>query len=168
MDGYLFDASALSAYLSPQHQFHATAKARIDALPPGALRLVSVITLAEMDYGIRLAEQARSTRLDEYRQRLSVVRRYAQLDLTHHTGEVYAELKARIAGHVLRKAGKKLPRWLEDWIESGSEKRLQVDENDLWLCAQSKERDLILVTGDTDIRNINAIDPDVRILLTRD
>lgn len=167
MDGYLLDASALSAYLNEQHPHHAIAKGRIDAIAPDALRLVSIVTLAEIDYGIRFAEFAGSARLDEYRQRLAVIRQYAVLDLTHHTSEVYAELKARVATHVQRKAGKKLPRWIEDWIELGSEKRLQIDENDLWICAQAKERDLILVTGDTDMRNISAIDPEVRLLLTR-
>jgi len=168
VDGYLFDASALSAYLNEQHRYHSTAQERIDAIPEDALRLVSVVTVAEINYGIRLAESAGSSRLEEYRQRLVTIRQYALLELTYYTGEVYAELKARIAAHVQKKAGKKLPRWIEDWIALGSEKRLQVDENDLWICAQAKERDLILVSGDSDMRNIQAIDPELRILLTRD
>ncbi len=168
MHGYLFDTSALSAYLNEQHPHHTSARERIDAIPTEALRLVSVVTVAEVDYGIRFAENAGSSRLDEYRQRLETIRRYALLDLTHHTGEFYAELKAKIAAHVQKKAGSKMPRWIEDWVVLGSEKRLQIDENDLWICAQAKERDLILVTGDTDMRNIQAIDPELRLLLTRD
>lgn len=168
MDGYLFDASALSAYLNEDHIYHASATAKINALPSESLKLVSIITLAEIDYGVRLAERAGSKRLEEYRQRLDVIKRYAPLPLTNHTSETYAELKACIASHMQQRPKKKLPRWIEDWIDQNSAKHLQIDENDLWICAQAKERDLILVTGDGDIRRVASYDPDLRILLTRD
>ena len=168
MDAYLFDTSALSARLNEDHTYHASASAVIDALPFESIKLVSVITLGETDYGIRLAEQLGSKRLDEFRQRLDVIRRYKPLDLTHHTSEAYAELKARVASHVHKRPNKKLPRWIEDWIDLGSGKGLQIDENDLWICAQAKERDLILVTTDTDLRTISSYDSAVRVLLARD
>jgi tRNA(fMet)-specific endonuclease VapC len=168
VDGYLFDTSALSAYLNEGHSFHASASARIDALPSDSLKLVSIITLAEIDYGIRLAERAGSARLVEYRERLEIIKRYAPLDMTGHTSESYAELKACIASHMSRRPNKKMPRWIEDWIDNSSAKRLQIDENDLWICAQAKERDLILVTGDDDIRRVTSYDPSLRIILTRD
>lgn len=167
MAGYLLETSALSAYLNRDHKHHRTAVEVIDALPAHAPKLVSVVTLAEFDYGIRLAELMGSARLVEYRQRLEVVRQYTQLNLTHHTSEAYAELKLQLASHVHRKPGKKLPRWIEDWVLRGSAKGLQIDENDLWLCAQAKERDLTIVTGDDDIRRLAAIDPSLHILLTR-
>jgi tRNA(fMet)-specific endonuclease VapC len=168
VDGYLFDASALSARLNEDHPYHASASAIIEGLPSDAIKLVSVITLAEIDYGIRLAEQLGSKRLDDFRQRLDVIRRYTPLDLTHHTSEAYAELKARIASHVRRRPNRKLTRFIEDWIDSGSGKGLQIDENDLWICAQAKERDLIVITTDTDLRTISSYDPEVRVWLARD
>lgn len=168
MYGYLFDTSALSAYLNEDHLYHAAAVMKINALPSESLKFVSIVTLAELDYGIRSAERAGSKRLEEYRQRLDIVRRYAPLDLTKHTSENYAELKTRVAIHMQRKPRQKLPRWIEDWIDIGSAKRLQIDENDLWICAQAKERDLVLVTGDQDIRRLASYDPDLRIILTRD
>jgi tRNA(fMet)-specific endonuclease VapC len=168
VNAYLFDASVLSARLNEDHVYHASASAVIDALPFESLKLVSVITLGEIDYGIRLAEQLGAIkRLDEFRQRLDVIRRYTPLDLTHHTSEAYAELKARIASHVYKRPNRKLPRWIEDWIDLGSGKGLQIDENDLWICAQAKERDLILVTTDTDLRTISSYDSEVRVLLAR-
>jgi predicted nucleic acid-binding protein len=168
VDGYLFDASALSAYLNEDHTYHASAAVKIDALPFDSLKLVSIITLAEIDYGIRSAERAGSTRLEQYRDRLDVIKRYAPLNLTSHTSESYAELKACVASHMRRRPRKKHPRWIEDWIDLNSAKRLQIDENDLWICAQAKERDLILVTGDYDIRQLASYDPGLRIILTRD
>jgi tRNA(fMet)-specific endonuclease VapC len=168
VEGYLFDASALSAYLNEDHPYHLTTRERIDSIPADALRLVSMITVAEIDYGIRFAESSGSPRLKEYRDRLETIRLYALLDLTRYTGEVYAELKAKVAARIQKKAGKKLPRWVEDWIALGSEKRLQIDENDLWICAQALERDITLVTGDSDMRNIQAVDTQLRLLITRD
>ncbi len=168
MTGYILDTSALSAYLHEGHRNHGAAARVIDGLPDEAHKFVSVITLAEFEYGIRFAELVGSTRLDEYRERLEIVRRYAPLDLTHHTSEAYAELKGRLASHVQRRAGQKMPRWIEDWIVLGSAKRLQTDENDLWICAQAKERDLVVVTTDPDFRQFEAVDPEVRILLTQE
>ncbi len=168
MDGYLFDASALSAYLNEQHPYNGKATAIIDAIPLDALRFVSVVTIGEIQYGIRRAEGEHAARLDEYRERLSTIRKHPLLDVTRHTADVYAELKSKLAAKVLRKAGKKLPRWIEDWVSTGSGKRLQIDENDLWIAAQAKERDLVLVTGDADLRNLQAVDPELRLLLTRD
>ena len=167
MSGFLLDTSALSAYLNGVHPHHATAIAVIDALPTEAAKFVSVITLAELDYGIRFAELQNSSHLAEYRARLLVIRQYAPLDLTRHTAEACAELKARLASHMLRKPLKPMPRWIEDWVIAGSEKRLQIDENDLWICAQAKERDLTIVTGDADIRHLASFDADLKFLLSR-
>jgi predicted nucleic acid-binding protein len=167
VSGYLLDTSALSAYLNEAHPHHVVAVSVVAGLPMEAVKLVSAVTLAELDYGIRLAELQGSQHLAEYRKRLDIVREYVSLDLTRHTSEVYAELKVRLAGQMQRKSRKKMPRWIEDWIEVGSAKRLQIDENDLWICAQAKERDLIVVTGDVDIRQLSSLDPDLKILLTR-
>lgn len=167
MSGYLLDTSALSAYLNEQHPNHAAALAVVGALSVEAAKLVSVVTLAELDYGIRFAELQGSQRLAEYRQRLGVVRQYTSLELTRHTSDAYAELKVRLASHMQRKARRKMKRWIEDWVEIGSGKRLQIDENDLWICAQAKERDLIVVTGDADIRQLASFDPDLKIVLTQ-
>lgn len=165
--GFLLDTSALSAYLNPVHPHHGSAVNVIDELPSEAAKLVSIVTLGEFQYGIQFAEMAGSTRLKEYRDRLRIVRRYALLEITHHTSEAYAELKLNLAQRVQRRAGNKMPRWVEDWIDLGSGKRLQIDENDLWIAAQAKERDLIIVTGDTDMRALAIADPEVRIRLTR-
>lgn len=167
MSGFLLDTSTLSAYLNEDHPHHTAAISAIDGLPTEAAKFVSVVTLAELDYGIRFAELQNSTRLPEYRARLAIIRQYSSLDLTRNTSAVYAELKARLASHMLRKPLKKMPRWIEDWLIAGTAKRLQIDENDLWVCAQAKERDLTVVTGDDDIRQLALLDPDLKILFSR-
>ena len=42
---------------------------------------------------------------------------------------------------------------------------MQVDENDLWLCAQAKERSLTLLTADRRIQRIADADQEVLLLL---
>jgi predicted nucleic acid-binding protein len=103
----------------------------------------------------------------EYRERLKIIADYAPLDMTRHTAAVYAELRSSLAARVQRKAnGQKPSRWLEDWIEANTEKRLQIDENDLWIAAQAKERDLTLVTNDKDMEVFAEIDREIRLLKT--
>ena len=165
--GFLIDTTALSAYMNQEHQHHDSTVAVVDRLPESAPKLVSIVTLAEFDYGIRLAEMNGSTRLNEYRQRLSVVRNYAPLEMTRHTGEAYAAIKSSLAARVQKKPGKKMRRWIEDWVALGSGKELQIDENDLSIAAQTKERDLVIVTGDNDMRVLSSVDSEIRILFTR-
>lgn len=166
MTGYLLDTSALSAYLNEEHPHHTTATNVIGSLPSDSAKLVSAITLGELNFGLQLAELKGSRRLDAFRQRLEVIRQYTAIQVSRHTSDTYAELKARLAAQVQRKAKGKMPRWVEDWVDDNSAKKLQIDENDLWICAQAKERDLIVITGDVDIRQLTAVDPELRILLT--
>ena len=86
------------------------------------------------------------------------------LEVTRHTSAAYAELKAHLAGKYLIKAlTKDRPRWVEDWIDRATGKKLQIDENDLWICAQAKERNLTVVTADRRMNRISNADRDVRL-----
>ena len=72
--------------------------------------------------------------------------KHAVLEITRHTSAAYAELKAKLASKYLVKALRQnRPRWVEDWIDKATGKKLQVDENDLWICAQAKECERNLV-----------------------
>lgn len=163
MTGYLLDTSAISAYYFDQHPNHARCVAAINGLEANALRIVSVVTLAEIEFGIQLAEAENAVNLPEMRDRATKIRAHARLEISHHTSTCYAELKKCVAQRMLKNPRKR-PRFLEDWVDKGSGKTLQLDENDLWICAQAKERDLTLVTTDKDFRAFEAADPDVRVL----
>ncbi len=167
MEGFLLDTSALSTYLNVDHQNHAGAAAAFAAISADAPVFVSIVSLGEFEFGVRLAEAASSKRMVEYRERLTVVGQYAPLDMTRHTAAVYAELRSKLAAKVQRKANSQKPsRWLEDWIDANTDKQLQIDENDLWIAAQAKERDLTLVTNDKDMEVFAEIDPEIRLLKT--
>ena len=168
MNGYLFDTCAISSLLNTSHQHHAAATAAVAALDPNALQFVSIVTIGEMEFGLKMAEQANSAFLAQFRARIAVIKTYPILDLTKHTAAAYAELKSLLAMTVQRKANsQKLSRWLEDWIDANTGKQLQIDENDLWVAAQAKERDFTLVSGDDDMQRLSQIDPSLRLIFAR-
>ena len=45
-------------------------------------------------------------------------------------------------------------RWIENWVDKNSSQTLGIDENDLWQCAQARERNLVLVTIDGRIEEL--------------
>lgn len=165
MRGYLLDTSALSAFYDTTHSAHEATRSEIDRLDKDAPLLVSVVSLGEIDFGIRLAEHEGSAYLAELRDRLARIREHAHLEVSHHTGEAYAELKTAIAKRVMRPGRKKRPRYIEDWVDRGTGKALQIDENDLWICAQAKERDLTLITTDKDFQIFKLVDPSIELIL---
>ncbi len=166
MDGYLLDTTALSVYLDPTHRFHDEKKGALDVLPADAPRYISAVALAELLFGADLAAAIGRGDLPALRQMIDQARAYAVLDLSHHTAAAYAALKVRLATKYLARVLRRdRPRYVEDWVDKATGKTLGVDENDLWMCAQAKERDLIFVTADTRIKRIEDADPDVRLLI---
>jgi len=82
-----------------------------------------------------------------------------------NTASVYAELKASIAQKYLAKVLRKdRPKYIEEWVDKATGQKLGIDENDLWMCAQAKERDLIFVTAVRRVKRTPDADPDVRLL----
>lgn len=167
MEGFLLDTSALSTYLNVEHPNHASAAKVFATLGSESPVFVSIVSLGELEFGVRMAEAASSKRMIEFRERLKIAAQYAPLDMTRHTAAVYAELRSLVALKVRRKANNQKPsRWLEDWVDANTDKQLQIDENDLWIAAQAKERDLTLVTNDRDMEVFATIDPELRLLKT--
>ena len=166
MDAFLFDTTVLSIYLDPTHRLHAEKVQSLNALPAEAPRFVSTVALAELGFGTRLAAVIGKGNLPALDAILAEARTYAVLDLTHHTATAYAELKARIAQMYLARALRKdRPKYIEEWVDKAAGKKLGIDENDLWMCAQAKERDLLFVTADARMKRIPDADREVRLLI---
>lgn len=161
MSGYLIDTNVLSAYYHVDHPKHPEAKALIDGLQAEWPQFVSCITLGEVEYGIQLAADRGSSRVAEMRARAAEVRRQGHLPITVHTATEYARVKGAAAARV--KTVGKHPRWVEEWTDRVTAQKLQLDENDLWLCAQALERDLTLVTLDTDFQKIKQVCPSLKL-----
>jgi predicted nucleic acid-binding protein len=166
VDAYLLDTSILSAYLDPNHQFHNAKRMSVDALPATSARYISVIALAELTFGVELALAMGRGDMPALRKMLVDARAYGMLEVSHHTATAYAELKSKMGAKYLAKALRRdRPKYVEDWVDQATGRALGVDENDLWMCAQAKERGLVFVTGDGKIQRIADADPDVRILV---
>ena len=165
LDGYLLDTCLLSAFLDPTKLNHSAVCSVINNLDEDAPKYVSVITLAELRFGIRLATlrgDKNTERLDEI---VQAAKTHPPLNVTKHTAEEYGFIKAELANKYLDKALRKdgRPRWIEEWVDKATGQKLQIDENDLWLCAQAKERNLVLLTAEKKINRIKAVVPRIRI-----
>lgn len=165
MTAYLLDTSVASVYLDPSHPRHAGPVQAIAALPTGSDLYVSAIVLAEIEFGINVATMVSKQRFAQLDQMLTQARQQFVLDVSKQTARVYAEIKAKLAHQFLASTLRRnRPTYVEDWIDRATGKALAIDENDLWLCAQAKERDLVLLTAERRMLRIRDADPDVRIL----
>lgn len=166
MNGYLLETNTLSALLGSDHPKHAAAVGTVQGLPHDALKFVSCVTLAELQFGKELVTKFTGITPPHLASVLAQAAAGAVLDVTKHTAASYAELKAMLAYTYLAKWMRKdRPRWVENWIDKATGEKLQVDENDLWLCAQAREHDLILVTADAKIERIRKADSALQLLL---
>lgn len=158
MDGYLLDTGFLSALLDPRNPRHEAAVSFANTrIPAGSPIYVSVIAVGELMYGKQLAEADKGQPLPTLDAVLQRALTYPLLDVTKHTAAEYAWVKTRLATTYLRKAlGKERKRWVEDWVNIATGKALQVDENDLWMHAQARERGLIILTADKKQERITA------------
>jgi predicted nucleic acid-binding protein len=152
--------------LDAKHPRHGEIVQTLEALPSDSARYVSVVGLAELEFGADLARAVGNADVPSLREKIRQARGYAVLDITHHTASIYAGTKARLAVKYLASTLRRdRPRYLEDWVDKATGKTLGIDENDLWMCAQAKERDIIMVTADRRIQRIPDADPEVRLLV---
>jgi len=166
MKGYIYDTSVLSALLDASHARHHDIQQAVTSLAQDSSHFVSAISLAELTFGVRMSETFAPAKMPILRQVLADVRAYGVLEIGHHTSAAYADLKTNLAKCYLPKVNRRdRPRWLEQWPINNSGQKLQVDENDLWLCAQSKERSLTLLTADGGMQRISDADADVVLLI---
>jgi predicted nucleic acid-binding protein len=165
MAGYLLDTSIVSVYLDPSHPRHAGPAQAIAALPIGSDLHVSAVALAEIEFGLIVANMVSKQRFAQLEQMLAQARRQFVLDVTKQTARFYADIKARVAHRYLASTLRRdRPSYVEEWIDRATGKAIAIDENDLWMCAQAKERDLTLLTAERRMSRISDADPEVRIL----
>jgi predicted nucleic acid-binding protein len=164
-DGYLLDTSALSARYDAGHPKHAAVKAFLDGLAPTDLVFVSAVAIAELRYGAALWEAANCHALQKATTVLAGANSYTIRDITQHTGTEYGAIKTKVAFTYLKEPMNKKHRtpWIEDWIDQYTGRVLNINEGDLWMCAQARERNLVLLTTDRKMKRISAADPTVQI-----
>jgi predicted nucleic acid-binding protein len=148
VDSYLLDTSALSVLIYAGHVQHANIAGRIQSLGNAPI-YVSAVALAELEYGFLLAERAFGAPLADADRMIREARNYPRLDVTQHTAAAYAELKAKVAMHHLPRVTRGFGRKpIEDWVSQFTGKALCIDDNDLWICAQAREMNFVVVAND--------------------
>jgi len=145
-DVYLLDTCVASALWDELHAKHHLFRRRWEKLQSDRV-FVSVVTLAEVEYGLRVAPCVDDARQRRVRQAMSA---FEVLPVDRHVVESYAELRARLFARYSPKdaRGRLKARVVPDLWEQTPDKRLGVQENDLWIASQAMERAYILATTD--------------------
>jgi predicted nucleic acid-binding protein len=164
VEGYLLDTSALTPYVDGGHAKHEAARTLIDGLGTAPV-FVSVIALAEMQFGFSLHKRFTDSFLPDADKMMQKAQSYPRLDISNHTATAYANLKAALAKQYLptpKREFRKKHVW--DWVDQITGKPLAIDDNDIWVCAQAREMNLVLIAGDK-MERIKAADPLLKHLL---
>ena len=169
MDGYLLDTCVVSALLDGYHKNYQNVRLSDEAIETGAPRFVSRITIAELEFGFRLHEAATGIPYPRAKEILKRVQEYGIREISKHTPIEYAELRKNLAlTHLPDLINNNRPRWIDNWIDRATGEKLQIDENDLWICAQARENNLVLFTTDEKmITRISKADPSIRFRFVR-
>jgi predicted nucleic acid-binding protein len=167
---FLLDTQTIYYWYDPKCPQHEAVAANIDSLRRQVESweykprlLISVITLGEIEFGHRVNPSANQNIQMEY---LKFVGEQlpARLEVTEDAVAAYGELRARLFNEHAP-GDKRRPKMRpEQLINPATSKELQIQENDLWLCAQAVGHDLVLVTNDA-MRPIRGVSQGMQPLL---
>lgn len=163
MPDYLLDTNILSYWYNPNCAENEKVVARVNAVrkqDPATVYVprffVSVITLGEIEYGARASHVPDPAKQAEYEARDAAKKKFVLeqcpevLELTKHVVEQYGELRAWLfnnCGPRVKRRSKKAR--AEELVYPTTGKELGIDENDIWIAAQAKTHNLVLVTRDS-------------------
>ena len=168
MTGYLLDTSVLIALVDPAHVLHATVAAAIDAMSSDDLQFVSSVSIGEIRTGVASVQNIHGRTPTHATQVLAEAQARTLLSINTQVAVTYGDLKAAMVSKFMPKASRnKPPADLEDWIDHATGKRLGINENDLWICAQGFERDLYILPCDGDFRRVQAAEPRLALSVLR-
>lgn len=109
--------------------------------------LVSVVTLGEIEFGHRVALAPNPAAQAAYskfvREELP-----GPFELSADAAAVYGDLRTRLFNKYAPGEKRKPKMRPEQLVDPATAKELQIQENDLWLCAQAMAHGLVLVTND--------------------
>lgn len=148
MSGYLLDTNIVSYLYNPERVHHGLVDGVLASFDKELPQVVSSITLAELRFGLRMTEEIGND-TESFARGIHQTEAHKILEVTPATSLNYANVKAAIATRRVKYA-KRLPRFIEDWVDKVTDKDLAVDGNDLWIAAQAIETGTTLVTCDAD------------------
>jgi predicted nucleic acid-binding protein len=169
VDGYLLDTCVVSALLDGHHKNYQNVRLSDEAIEVGSPRYVSCITIAELTFGFALHVAAPGEPHSRATTMLARAQEFGIREVSKHTAVEYAELRKNLAlTHLPNFIRSQRSRWVDQWIDKVTQQRLQIDENDLWICAQAREWNLSLFTTDEKmVTRISKADPTIRFRFVR-
>ncbi len=154
MRDFLLDTQIIRYWYDDKCAQHAAVIGNIESLKKLARPLeheprllVSVLTLGEIEFGHRVQTGDFATKQEVYI-RFVGQQLPARLELTEDAVTAYGEIRSRLFNKYApgaKRKSKMRPEQLSDPISSLA---LQIQENDLWLCAQAVGHGMVLVTND--------------------
>jgi tRNA(fMet)-specific endonuclease VapC len=148
MDGYLLDTNAASVLWDARHVDHGKIRSFLESVSSAPV-WISIITLAEVEYGLKTAPSTNADLQKNVREQMS---KYLEvLAPDKHTIAPYSDLRSELfkAYAPRDRKGRLTKKWPEDLFERTSAKELHgTQENDIWIAALAMQYNLILVTDD--------------------
>ena len=154
MRDYLLDTQIIRYWYDIACPEHSAVIGNVQALrAPAALTehqprlLLSVITLGEIEFGHRVQLQDHGAVQEAYR-RFVNDQLPERLELTADAVAAYGELRGRLFNRYAPGKLRKPKTRVEQLLDPATSRNLQIQENDLWLCAQAIGHQLVLVSND--------------------
>ena len=147
-DVYLLDTNIASDAWDEGSPYHRDVRSRLESLPPSAI-FVCVVSLAEIDFGLRSSLKVDTVRQQRERSRM---REYELLRIDEGTAPIYADIRARLfqgIAHRTGKRGKFKEKQPDELIDEVTAKLLGIQENDLWIVSVAKQYNYVFCTRDT-------------------
>jgi tRNA(fMet)-specific endonuclease VapC len=148
MDGYILDTNAASVLWDARHVDHGRIRAFLESVSPAPV-WISIITLAEVEYGLKTAPAMNAGLQRDVRSEMAKYPLVLEPD--RHTASPYSDLRAALFKTYapIDRKGRLTRKWPEDLFERTSAKELHgTQENDIWIAALAIQYNLILVTED--------------------
>jgi len=110
---------------------------------------LSVVSQGEIEYGLNTAPVKDIIQQDQVRKTIDG---FPLLNIDSNVASNYGDLRGRLFRYCaprVRRGRSKRSKRIEEWFDPTTSKELQIQENDLWLCAVAMTYNLIFVTHDS-------------------
>ena len=161
MPDYLLDTNILAFWYDTARIEHTRVVGRVHAARQPdpqtnyvSRLFISAVTLGEIEYGARAShvpdpvKQAAYEALDAAKIRFVREQCPVALEITEHVAEQYGELRAWLFNNCGPTARRSKAKRAEELVDPITGKELGIDENDIWIAAQAKTHNFVLVTHD--------------------
>lgn len=154
MRDFLIDTQTIQYWYDDTYEQHAAVIGNIESLREQVKPLehkpkllVSVVTLGEIEYGHRVQTKGSGEKQRAY---LRFVHEElpATLELMEDAVKAYGEIRGRLFNKYAPTKKRRHASRPEQLTDPSSSLELQIQENDLWLCAQAVGHGMVLVTND--------------------